>query len=147
MGYDVWGSWSSGVGPNSPLDDTCAPAADQVGSVVSAVNAWTSARFPVNQIVLGVPSYGHSYFVARSKATVNGIIAQYPAFNKSLQPVGDSWDAPPSVDVCGAPTPQGGIFDFWGLIKGGFLAADGTAAQDILYRYDKCSQTVSLFIF
>ncbi|KAH0828077.1 hypothetical protein J3R83DRAFT_3733 [Lanmaoa asiatica] len=63
MNYDVWGSWSSAVGPNSPLNDTCASPADQVGSAVSAVKAWTAAGVPVDQIVLGVASYGHSFSV------------------------------------------------------------------------------------
>jgi hypothetical protein len=49
MVYDVWGSWSPTVGPNAPLNDSCAPTADRDGSAVSAVNAWTSANFPANQ--------------------------------------------------------------------------------------------------
>ncbi|KAG9316848.1 glycoside hydrolase family 18 protein [Chiua virens] len=60
MNYDVWGSWSPAVGPNSPLNDTCAPPDYQDGSAVSAIKAWTAAGIPVNQIVLGVASYGHS---------------------------------------------------------------------------------------
>lgn len=38
----------------------------------------------------------------------------------------------------------GGIFNFWGLIDGGFLTANGTAAAGIDYRFDSCSQTVCL---
>jgi len=26
MNYDIWGSWSTSVGPNAPLDDSCAPS-------------------------------------------------------------------------------------------------------------------------
>ena len=48
MAYDVWGSWSTAVGPNAPLDDSCAPA--QAGSAESAVNAWTAAKFPANKV-------------------------------------------------------------------------------------------------
>jgi chitinase len=54
MNYDVWGSFSATVGPNAPLNDSCAPASDQQGSAVSAVQAWTKANFPVNQMILGV---------------------------------------------------------------------------------------------
>jgi chitinase len=50
------------------------------------------------------------------------------------------------VDQCGAPTAVGGIFDFWGLVDGGFLDVDGTAAKGIQYRFDGCSQMVSDFI-
>ena len=149
MNYDVWGSWSSSVGPNAPLNDTCASGADQQGSAVSAVKAWTDAGFPANQLVLGVASYGHSFKVA-STAAFSGssdstALAAYPAFDASEQPLGDSWDAvaPAGVDQCGNPTAGGpsGIFDFWGLIEGGFLTANGTAADGIAYRFDECSQT------
>ena len=144
MNYDVWGSWSSSVGPNAPLNDTCASAADQQGSAVSAVKAWTGAGFPANQLVLGVASYGHSFSVANSAALSGDALTPYPAFDASNQPMGDSWDAnSPASDMCGVVTPAGpsGIFDFWGLVEGGFLTANGTAASGIDYRFDACSQT------
>jgi chitinase len=147
MVYDIWGSWDKTVGPNAPLNDTCAPSAYQEGSAVSAIQAWTSAKLPAHQIVLGVASYGYSFFVPRSIAmTSNGGIAAYPAFNASLQPSGDKWDDAAGVDQCGNPTSVGGIFDFWGLVDGGFLNTDGEVAKGIQYRYDSCSQTVSYFI-
>ena len=149
MNYDIWGSWSATAGPNAPLNDTCAPPADQEGSAVSAVKAWTSAGFPHSQILLGVASYGHSFSVSNSNAlntsSANSeALNLYPAFNKADQPAGDSWDSTPgSTDVCGNPTVTGGVFNFWGLIDGGFLNANGTAAEGIVYTYDNCSQTVS----
>jgi chitinase len=48
MNYDVWGSWSPDVGPNAPLDDSCAPV--QAGSATSALKAWTNAKFPAAQV-------------------------------------------------------------------------------------------------
>ncbi|KAI0777381.1 glycoside hydrolase [Trametes elegans] len=146
MNYDVWGTWSTGVGPNAPLNDTCADAANQQGSAVSAVKAWTGAGFPANQLVLGVASYGHSFKVDKSAALASGnTLAAYPAFEKGQQPLGDSWDedAPAGVDQCGNPTAGGpsGIFDYWGLVEGGFLTANGTAADGIDFRFDECSQT------
>ncbi|KAI0360379.1 glycoside hydrolase [Trametes cingulata] len=146
MNYDVWGAWSSAVGPNAPLNDTCAAPADQQGSAVSAVKAWTDAGFPANQLVLGVASYGHSFKVAKDAAVSSGsTLAPYPAFDAAQQPLGDSWDAvaPAGVDQCGNPSAGGpsGIFDFWGLVEGGFLTANGTAAAGIDYRFDACSQT------
>ncbi|KAI0646605.1 glycoside hydrolase [Trametes meyenii] len=144
MNYDVWGTWSTGVGPNAPLNDTCTDAADQQGSAVSAVKAWTGAGFPANQLVLGVASYGHSFKVDKSVALSGSTLAAYPAFEKT-QPLGDSWDedAPAGVDQCGNPTAGGpsGIFDYWGLVQGGFLTANGTAADGIDFRFDACSQT------
>ena len=145
MNYDVWGSWSSAVGPNSPLNDTCAAPTDQDGSAVSAVKAWSAAGIPVNQIVLGVPSYGHSFSVSPSDAFVNGSgteLVAYPMFNASNQPLGDAWDDTGSVDACGVYEGPGGTFNLWGLVDGGFLTAEGTPAPGIYYRYDDCSQTV-----
>ena len=142
MNYDVWGPWSPSVGPNAPLDDSCAPIQD--GSAMSAVKAWTGANFPANKIVLGVAAYGHSYYVTTSAALESGsnTLTPYPAFVNSMQPPGDSWDSPAGVDQCGNPTPVGGIFNFWGLVEGGFLTQNGTPAAGIDYRYDNCSQTV-----
>ncbi|KAH9958054.1 chitinase [Russula dissimulans] len=117
MNYDDWGEWDTTVGPNAPLNDTC--AASPQGSAVSAVDAWPGAGFPINKMILGVASYGHSF-----------------------HPAGDKWDSTASgVDVCGNPNVVGGIFHFWSLIDGGFLTPDGTSALGIDYTYDTCSQT------
>ncbi|KIM69541.1 glycoside hydrolase family 18 protein, partial [Scleroderma citrinum Foug A] len=139
MDYDIFGSWSSAVGPNAPLADSCAPTQYQQGSATSAVNKWMSTGFPANQIVLGVPSYGHSYRVKSSDAFVNnptsklGLssneLAAYPPFDQNDQPEGDAWGG------------SAGTFEFWGLIKGGFLDEQGAPAQGIYSRFDSCSQT------
>ena len=142
MNYDLWGSWSEGVGPNASLNDTCVPSQYQQGSAVSAVRAWTSAGLPRNQFVLGVASYGHSFLVNESVAlTKQGEITAYPRFEPE-QPRGDSADDKPGVDVCGAKTDRGGLFNFWGLVEGKFLDENGQPLQGIHYRYDECSQTV-----
>ncbi|KAJ6491315.1 glycoside hydrolase family 18 protein [Mycena vitilis] len=146
MVYDVWGSWSPTVGPNAPLNDSCAPTSDQDGSAVSAVNAWTAANFPANQassIALGIASYGHSFRVTPTAATSgSNSIALYPSFDSSSQPVGSA-DTPgdTSLDPCGQPNGVSGIFTFAGLISGGFLNSNGTAADGIDYVFDSCSQT------
>lgn len=143
MNYDVWGSWSSNVGPNSPLNDTCAASAQQQGSAVFAVKAWTDAGMPANQIVLGVPTYGHSFSVAPSDAFAKGEkeLVSYPSFNASNQPLGDTWASAGAVDVCGVFEGPGGTYNFWSLIDDGFLTNEGKAAPGIYYRYDSCSQT------
>ncbi|KAG2097538.1 glycoside hydrolase family 18 protein [Suillus discolor] len=143
MDYDVWGSWSSAVGPNAPLEDSCATSSEQQGSADSAVKAWSNAGMPADKIVLGVASYGHSYSVSPSDAFVSGTktLAAYPAFNSANQPVGDAWDNTGSVDSCGNYAGSGGTFDFWGLVDGGFLNSEGTTAPGIYSRIDSCSQT------
>lgn len=108
MNYDIWGAWSNTVGPNAPLNDACAPSADQQGSAMSAVAAWSNAGFPKSKLVLGVASYGHSFSVPNSAAVQNGALVPYPAFDKSNQPAGDSWDDTAGPDVCGVEQPVGG---------------------------------------
>ena len=111
---------------------------------MSAVKAWSGAGFPVHQIILGVASYGHSFYVTPSNGVdASGNIKLYASFDKSLQPTGDKWDSTAGgVDECGNPNVVGGVFDFWGLIDGGFLTQNGTAATGIDYTFDNCSQTV-----
>lgn len=161
MNYDIWGSWSDSVGPNAPLDDTCAPAADQQGSAVSAVKLWTAAGIPANQLVLGVAGYGHSFdvstsaaFAATQDASATSTsqpagttpLAAYPSFDKTHQPFGDNRDAdaPAGPDQCGVFQPGGpsGIFNFAGMIEQGILDQNGTAVKGVGFRFDSCSQTV-----
>lgn len=146
MNYDVqWQSSPSlGVGPSSPLNDTCVEPVNRHGSAVSAVNAWASAGMPHNQIVLGVASYGHSYHVNQSSAfqpDMQSLLA-YPAYNSSVHVKGDRWDGDGGIDACGVQQGPGGIFYFRGLQEEGFLNSNGSASQGIAYRYDACSQTV-----
>ena len=144
MDYDVWGSWSASVGPNAPLNDTCASEDNQQGSAVSAVEAWTAAGMPVSSIVLAVPAYGHSFSVNTTSAfdgTDSTTLAAYPAFNASEHPVGDKWDDEAGVDECGVEQPQGGVFNFWSLIEYGLLNADGSVASGVPSRFDDCSKT------
>ncbi|KAG2358581.1 glycoside hydrolase superfamily [Suillus spraguei] len=68
MNYDIWGPLSTHVGPNAPLNDTCASPENRQGSAISAIKAWTAAGMPINKIVLGVASYGHSFSVSPSAA-------------------------------------------------------------------------------
>ena len=143
MNYDVYGSFSPSVGPNAPLNDSCAPSPQ--GSAVSGVKSWTDAGFPHHKIVLGVAGYGHSFHVNSSSA-FNGSAKVHPyvPFDKSQQPAGDKLDSTAGdTDVCGNPTVVGGVFNFWGLIYGGFLNAEGKPAKGIDYAFDNCSQTVS----
>jgi len=146
MNYDIWGSWSDTVGPNAPLNDTCAPV--QAGSAVSAVKAWTDAKFPASQLVLGVAAYGHSFSVDKSAALdSSNTLELYPAFNKDNQPLGDE-DVPgaaPSVDQCGNSSGAGGTFNFNGMVAQGYLGADGKPATGIDYRFDNCSQTAYVY--
>ncbi|KAG7097637.1 hypothetical protein E1B28_004969 [Marasmius oreades] len=140
MNYDVWGSWSPTVGPNAPLDDSCATV--KAGSAVSAVKAWSDAGFPTDQVTLGVAAYGHSFHVSNSDALgPDNSLKLSPTFDKSQQPRGDSQDGAAGTDQCGNPVAVGGIFNLWGLIDGGFLDAQGKPQAGISHVFDNCSQT------
>lgn len=142
MNYDLWGSWSTGVGPNGALNDTCAAPANQQGSAVHAVNAWTSAGFPSEKLVLGLPAYGHSFSVTPEDA-FNGTetIVPYTKFNATVHPAGGAWDDPAGVDVCGVATAQGGVITFAGLVEQGYLDESGEVVDGVPYVWDECSQT------
>ncbi len=123
MNYDVWGPWSPTVGPNAPLNDTCASPENQQGSAVSALRTWGKAGIPASQIVLGVAAYGHSFQVPKANAFQSGsskTLTDYPVFNVSAHPAGDSWDDAAGMDECGNVQTAGGNIDFWGMIELGY---------------------------
>lgn len=170
MDYDVFGpGWSKVAGPNAPLNDTCAPSGQQDGSAVSAVQAWTSAGFPANQIVLALAAYGHGFVVDSTAAfdTSNSgavasttstsmppgttLLAAYPPVANSSNPQGDPtdvWSAGGAVDECGRVTQPGwgGVWNFAGMISGGYLDQNGTAVAGLGYRFDTCSQTPYIYL-
>ncbi|KAF7332320.1 Glycoside hydrolase family 18 protein [Mycena kentingensis (nom. inval.)] len=145
MVYDVNGPWSTtGAGPNAPLKDSCAPKANRMGSATSAVKAWNDAGVPMNKLVLGVASYGRSFHVDHTNAFEKGStskLALYPPFNATLAPTGDAWDDAAGVDQCGNASGPGGIWNFWGLVKKGYLTKEGKAASGAPYLFDTCTQT------
>jgi chitinase len=149
MVYDIFGTDDPrGVGPNAPLNDTCASSSMRAGSAVSAVAAWTGAAFPARQIALGVASYGHSYNITPTSAgafNASGVdYAQAAAcgvFDARVQS-NFTWDGTEGEDRCGNPLPSGGVWNFNAMVGGGYLGTDGKAASGVEYRLDACSQTV-----
>ena len=148
MNYDLPSNPTIGAGPSSPLNDNCAPMGARFGSAVSAVNAWTAAGMPSNQILLGVPAYGHSYVVPPTQISSSNVAQlSYPPFSLSLEQVGDSWSGNGGVlDVCGNVNGPGGTYTYWGLMQQGFLNTDGSVKDGIEYRFDGCSMTVCAFL-
>ncbi|KAJ3989509.1 glycoside hydrolase family 18 protein [Lentinula detonsa] len=145
MNYDVYNILSSHAGPNSPLNDTCAPTDDQKGSAVSSVKAWTDAGMPASQILLGIAAYGHSFVVPESSvfqsSSSTNITNIYPSFNKSAEHLGDRWDSPGGVDICGNSSGPSGVYSYWGLFEEGYINEDGTPKGGVGYLFDNCSQT------
>nr|VWP00486.1 Swi1p [Ganoderma boninense] len=152
MNYDVWTPASSSsvplVGPNAPLQVGCT-FDNRVSSrsARTAVEAWTKAGMPASKILLGVPTYGHSYAVAPAAAVdASGTLAEFPAFEGGVRPQGDVWDVVPGLnatDVCGNATRVSGDWHFRNMVNAtnGFLETYGTAREGVLYRFDDCTQT------
>jgi hypothetical protein len=93
---------------------------------------------------------------------VDNQLAAYPAFNKAAQPAGEGETAttaskslsisavnPPNIscslatDQCGITSGPTGVFNFEGMVGAGYLTTNGTAASNLVYRFDNCSKTVS----
>lgn len=145
MNYDIKSNTAIGAGPSSPLDDSCAPSGAKWGSAASSVAAWSKAGIPTNKLVLGVAAYGHSYAISSSVAlnrTDASSLVSFPSYNPSNRKVGDRWDGPGGLDVCGVTQGPGGVYTYWGLIEAGFLKTDGSASDGVVSRYDECSETV-----
>ncbi|KAI0089280.1 glycoside hydrolase family 18 protein [Irpex rosettiformis] len=70
MNYDVWGA-SSTPGPNAPLGNLCGTSKQPHASAEAAFSQWTSAGFPANKMLLGLPLYG--YVSQSTKTTLTGI--------------------------------------------------------------------------
>ena len=141
MNYDTNGQgFSKTVGPNAPLYSGCGGSGNLTSSAEGAVHAWNKAGFPLEQIVLGVPAYGHGFRVSRNAAFLpNGQLAMNTTFSYDAtnRVVGDSWDSPNS---------PGGTFSFLGLVnETGWLQEDGTAASGMAYTFDACSQTPYIY--
>lgn len=114
-----------------------------MGSAASEVKAWQAAGMPLDQIVLGVAAYGHSFSVNTTDAFNGSSLALYPPFNKTDELAGDAWDNAITPDVCGGLDAPGGTVRFWGLMELGYLNTDGTPQAGIDYIFDDCSKTVS----
>jgi len=151
MAYDVYTSSSKIAGPNAPLFDTCSDPTQKF-SVSRAIKHWTSTGIPANQIVLGLPSYGHSFTLSSSKLsptkfsgkqesllfqTATGIVP-------SSAEDGNGGDG--GTDPCGNPNGPSGSWTFKELLKNNILSENGLKGKgDYKRHYDNCAQTPFLF--
>ncbi|KAG6833050.1 hypothetical protein H0H87_012061 [Tephrocybe sp. NHM501043] len=155
MAYDINGPSNANglVGPNAPLtgseSESCAGVQGASVSATSAVQAWTTAKFPADKIVLAVGAYAHTYSVTSQNALDgNNEIASYPHFSTPT-PFGEGETAAmfanSTDDDCGNPSGPSGLFYFSGLIDAKFLDGNGSPMTGIWYRKDNCSQTPFLY--
>ncbi|KAJ7467140.1 glycoside hydrolase family 18 protein [Mycena latifolia] len=166
MVYDLSWNWTAGSPriqralPSAPLDDSCYESTPGVtgtgltgrGSARSAVEAWVSAGMPASKIVLGVPSYGHSFnvntteaFLASTSFDPHSLLTPYPPYDTLNHTVGDKWDSTGGTDLCGVYMGPGGVWNFFSLVAAGYLLSNGSAAADVPYQWDTCSSTPYLY--
>ncbi|GAA5894252.1 hypothetical protein JCM5296_004695 [Sporobolomyces johnsonii] len=63
MTYDSITYSSTTTGPNFAYSSSCAPSADAF-AIPKTVQAWITAKFPADKIMLGLASYGYAWMVA-----------------------------------------------------------------------------------
>lgn len=114
-------------------------------SAVTTVQTYIATGFPASKIVLGVASYGHTFFVPSSNVPNAQALTQFPAFDpgKTQGPeFGDTWSNTSGVDQCGNFGAAGGSMDYWGLGTQGFLnLQSGTTESGVEHAFDTCTQT------
>ncbi|KAI5475913.1 glycoside hydrolase family 18 protein, partial [Pseudohyphozyma bogoriensis] len=149
MAYDVTGSWSESTGPNAPLHNCLSGT-----SAESAIQYWTSAGFPASNILLGVPSYGHSFTTTSSKLILKEVSGSKTLLYQektSVTPMGDDLDVASmaGTDECGVSiqaNQYSGVWSYRNLIAGGVLSANGKEGKGGYVRYyDECTATPFLF--
>lgn len=147
LNYDIYTPSTHAIaGPNAPLFDECAP--NRNGSATSAIQSWTGAGIPPDQLVLGAPSFGHSYRVSKADAYVNGTqtLAVFPPHNQTNIPTADPGESG-WTDICGTVT-LSDAFTFTQLRDSGFIDNRGEPrhSEGISYHLDDCSQTVGTLV-
>ncbi|ORX43052.1 glycoside hydrolase [Piromyces finnis] len=93
MGYDINGSFSSVTSHHSGLFN---PKGGEIESLSSGVQHWIDSKFPVEKIVVGIPSFGKSWIATSSDN--NGLYQPHEVDN----PKGDQEDSnEPWTNYCG----------------------------------------------
>ncbi|KAJ2461348.1 hypothetical protein GGF42_000245 [Coemansia sp. RSA 2424] len=139
MQYDINGAWGELTGPNAPFNFE--EGKGMQASFVSAIDAWTEAGWPANQLTAGIGFYGRATTatVDMTKDPKN----QYQSQSKVV-PLGDSEDAP-WADTCAGTTSNSGVWQWKNLRSQGVLASPTKAAAPWVRQWDPVSKTPWLF--
>uniref|UniRef100_A0A3Q3KGG2 chitinase n=1 Tax=Monopterus albus TaxID=43700 RepID=A0A3Q3KGG2_MONAL len=114
MTYDFHGSWERNVGENSPLYKGPADQGSMIYfNVDYAMNYWKSNGAPAEKLLVGFPTYGHTFRLASSDTAVgapasgpgpagtytrqSGFWAYYEICTFLKQGATQAWDAPQQV--------------------------------------------------
>ncbi|KJA24938.1 glycoside hydrolase family 18 protein [Hypholoma sublateritium FD-334 SS-4] len=173
MNYDVWGA-SATPGPNAPIGNLCGTSTQPVASAQGGFKAWTTAKFPAAQLLLGLPLYG--YVSKSTKTVLTGSLMPSAEMNvlHSEEAVGadgkptthflkgghakDIADvsAPAEVSATATTTATANLTAYWGqqiafkdIVKAGALVkkSDGNYGQagGFTMAWDNCSDTPFLY--
>ncbi|KAJ2851071.1 hypothetical protein IWW36_001418 [Coemansia brasiliensis] len=140
MAYDINGAWNEKTGPNAPFEYDKQKETTPL-SFVSAIDAWTKAGWPANQLVAGLGFYGRSTQTKQDMRVEDG--NQYQPQLHDV-PLGDSEDAP-WYDKCAGITSASGTWQWKHLRDQGVLVQPDTAASPWIRQWDNVSQTPWLF--
>ncbi|KAJ2102534.1 hypothetical protein GGI09_001169 [Coemansia sp. S100] len=139
MQYDINGAWADLTGPNAPFDFEKDKGMQM--SFVSAIDAWTGAGWPANQLTAGIGFYGRSTLALddMTKDPKN----QYQPQSKVV-PLGDKEDAP-WTDTCAGTTGNSGVWQWKNLRSEGVLTSPTKSAAPWVRQWDPVSKTPWLF--
>ncbi|KAJ2887987.1 hypothetical protein IWW38_005026, partial [Coemansia aciculifera] len=141
LAYDVNGQQKSTTGPNAPLNYEFGRGVQQ--SLVTAIDSWTQAKFPANQITAGIAFYGRS---ATAKVDMS---AQpwnvYQAQEGNAVPRGDNDDGLWADRCTGKPASYSGMWSYGNLRRQNVLGGPEAAQSPWLRYWDSVSLTPWLF--
>ncbi|KAJ2122150.1 hypothetical protein IW147_003654 [Coemansia sp. RSA 720] len=139
MQYDINGAWLEVSGPNAPLN--FAPNLGTQFSFASAIDAWTGAGWPAEQLTAGMAFYGRATTMTVDMTLDEGNM--YQAQTKVI-PKGDSEDAT-WADVCDKKDGMSGQWQYKHLRDQGVLTDPSTAAAPMVRTWDNATMTPWLF--
>ncbi|KAF9920916.1 hypothetical protein FBU30_009126 [Linnemannia zychae] len=141
MAYDIMGSWSSTTGGNAPFNTPSAPG--EPFSVVQSVNAWRSAGWPAEKLVVGTAFYGRSLTATVNMNTQNPV-TMYAPFSPTV-PKGGPSDSQETNFYCNEGSAWSGQWT-WKELRGGPLSGGpSTPSAGWTRHWDNQTQIPWLF--
>ncbi|KAJ2401895.1 hypothetical protein GGI23_001089 [Coemansia sp. RSA 2559] len=140
MTYDIAGTWNPTSSPNSPLQYS--PGQGPQFSIASAIDAWSSAGWPTDQMNLGIPFYG--YAMTAKQNMLSDPSNMYVPIS-SVAPQGDQDDQPYADPCAGGPAVYSGQWQWKHLRDQGLLPTTKTAASPWVRTWDNATSTPWLF--